>query len=159
MVQIKIRQARYDEPAVVELVAENMRDLSERYGGTGDDTPIAAADFLPPDGAFFVAVRTGDDGPDGRLVGSAGWRRHGTDAELKRMFTLSAARGHGVARRMLAVIEESARDAGCTRVILETGDKQPEAIALYLSAGYERIEDFGYYQGHEGVLSYAKKIL
>nr|WP_239178011.1 GNAT family N-acetyltransferase [Actinoplanes octamycinicus] len=149
-----MRSARFDEPEVVELVAQNMRDLSERYGGTGDDTPIAAADFLPPDGDFLVAVRVGD----GRLVASAGWRRHGSDAELKRMFTLAEARGRGVARRMLAAVEESARAAGCSRVILETGDRQPEAIALYESAGYQRIEDFGYYAGHEGVLSYAKKI-
>jgi GNAT superfamily N-acetyltransferase len=152
--EIKIRTARFDEPAVLELVAENMRDLSERYGGTGDDTPVAAADFLPPDGGFFVAVRVADD----RLMGSAGWRRHGTDAELKRMFTRPEARGQGVARRILGVIEDSARAAGCTRVILETGDRQPEAIALYESAGYERIEDFGYYKGHTGVLSYAKKV-
>ena len=154
MVQIKIRVARFDEPAVRELVAENMRDLSERYGGSGDDTPIDVADFLPPSGAFFVAVRAEDD----RLVGSAGWRRHGADAELKRMFTTVAARGHGVARRLLVTVEESAREAGCERVILETGDRQPEAIALYLSAGYERIEDFGHYKGHAGVLSYGKKI-
>lgn len=63
-----------------------------------------------------------------------------------------------MARRILGALEESARAAGCVRVILETGDKQPEAIALYESAGYERIEDFGYYKGHDGVLSYAKKI-
>jgi hypothetical protein len=41
-------------------------------------------------------------------------------------------------------------------VILETGDKQPEAIALYEARGYVRIPDFGYYKGHEGVLSYAR---
>ncbi|MFC3991547.1 GNAT family N-acetyltransferase [Actinoplanes siamensis] len=138
----------------MELVAENMRDLSERYGGSGDDTPLAAAHFLPPDGDFLVAVRAADD----RLLASAGWRRHGGDAELKRMFTRVEARGQGLARRMLAAVEESARAAGCERVILETGDKQPEAIALYESAGYQRIEDFGYYKGHPGVLSYAKKL-
>jgi GNAT superfamily N-acetyltransferase len=91
-------------------------------------------------------------------VGCAGWRRHGPDAELKRMYTAKAARGKGLARRMLATIEESAREAGCVRVILETGNKQPEAIALYLSAGYVRIEDFGYYKGYDDVLSYAKSL-
>jgi GNAT superfamily N-acetyltransferase len=152
--QFKIKSARFDDPDVAELVAENMRDLSERYGGNGDDTPIAPAHFLPPDGDFLVAVRAGDD----RLLASAGWRRHGSDAELKRMFTRVEARGQGLARRMLTAVEESARAAGCQRVILETGDKQPEAIALYESAGYERIEDFGHYKGEPGVLSYAKKI-
>jgi GNAT superfamily N-acetyltransferase len=148
----KIKSAGFDEPAVQLLVAENMRDLSERYGGTGDDTPISASDFAPPNGDFLVAV----DGDE--LIGSAGWRRHGDDAELKRMFTTKAARGRGVARRMLAAIEESAAAAGCKRVILETGDRQPEAIALYESAGYIRIEDFGFYKGHADVLSYAKSL-
>ncbi|MDY7086799.1 MAG: GNAT family N-acetyltransferase [Actinomycetota bacterium] len=134
------------------LLVDVLGELSERYGGSGDDTPIAAADFAAPNGAFFVA----DDGE--RLVGCAGWRRHGDDAELKRMFTARSARGQGLGRRMLATIEQSARDSGCRRVILETGDKQPEAVALYVSAGYSRIEDFGFYAGHEGVLSYAKTL-
>ena len=57
---------------------------------------------------------------------------------------------------MLATIEESVRSSGCKRVILETGDKQPEAVGLYESAGYARIDDFGYYAGQDGVLSFAK---
>jgi GNAT superfamily N-acetyltransferase len=152
--EIKIREARFDEPAVQRLIAEAMAELSRRYGGTGDDTPVAANDFAPPRGAFLVAYRTADD----ELLGCAGWRAHGEDAELKRMFTVPAARGRGVARMLLAAIEESARESGCKRVILETGDKQPEAIALYVKCGYERIEDFGYYAGEEGVLSYARTL-
>ena len=147
-----VREARFDDPAVQELVAEALADLSARYGGTGDDTPVAAADFEPPGGRFLVADLEGEP------VGCAGWRRHGNDAELKRMFTLTAARGRGVARRLLAAIEDSARAAGCRRVILETGDRQPEAIALYDSAGYRRIPDFGYYAGEDGVLSFAKDL-
>ncbi|WP_433791829.1 GNAT family N-acetyltransferase [Actinoplanes sp. CA-252034] len=152
MHDIKIIPTDFDDPAVQALVAENMRDLSERYGGSGDDTPISGADFTPPRGAFLVAVL------DDQLVGSAGWRRHGDDAELKRMFTTKAARGRGVARLMLSRIEESAREAGCRRVILETGDRQPEAIALYESAGYTRIADFGYYKDHADVLSFGKRL-
>jgi GNAT superfamily N-acetyltransferase len=149
---IKIKLADFDEPAVRALLTEVLAELSSRYGGAGDDTPIAAAEFRPPSGAFFVA----DDGD--RLVGCAGWRRRGPDAELKRMFTARAARGRGLARRMLAAVEESARAAGCSRLILETGDKQPEAIALYQSSGYERIEDFGHYKDEPDVLSFAKPL-
>jgi GNAT superfamily N-acetyltransferase len=147
---VKIREARFEEPAVQRLIAEAMAELSRRYGGTGDDTPVAASDFAPPKGAFFVAC-SGKE-----LLGCAGWRAHGPDAELKRMFTTPAARGRGVARRVLTAIEDSARERGCKRVILETGDRQPEAIALYVKCGYERIEDFGHYKGEEGVLSYAR---
>ena len=152
MTQIDIREARFSDPDVQKLVSEAMAELSLRYGGSGDDTPISLTDFDPPAGRFFVAV-SGDD-----LLGCGGWRAHGRDAELKRMFTAQSARGRGVARRLLAAIEESARLDGRARVILETGDKQPEAIGLYASCGYERIPDFGYYKGSTGVLSYARKL-
>jgi GNAT superfamily N-acetyltransferase len=59
---------------------------------------------------------------------------------------------------VLAAIEDAARADGLRRVILETGDKQPEAIRLYESCGYVRIEDFGFYRDEEGVLSYAKNL-
>jgi GNAT superfamily N-acetyltransferase len=150
--EIKIRTADFDEPAVRALLVDVLDELTERYGGNGDDTPIGDSDFTPPEGAFFVA----DDGE--KLVGCAGWRRHGDDAELKRMYTAKPARGRGLGRRMLATIEESAREAGCTRLILETGDRQPEAINLYESAGYVRIADFGFYAGEDGVLSFAKTL-
>ena len=152
MQEIKTRRADVTEPAVRQLLADVLDELSQRYGGSGDDTPVRDDDFTPPNGAFFVA----DDGE--RLIGCAGWRRHGDDAELKRMYTAKAARGRGLARRLLATVEESARAAGCRRVILETGDRQPEAIALYESAGYARIEDFGYYKDSPDVLSFAKAL-
>lgn len=147
-----MREIGFADPRVQALVTAQLAEMGERYGGSGDDTPVALTDFDPPGGRFFAAVE-GD-----RLVGCAGWRRHGSDAELKRMFTTRAARGRGVARRLLTAIEESARAAGLRRVILETGDKQPEAVGLYESAGYVRIADFGFYQGHAGVLSYAREL-
>lgn len=149
---LEIKETRFEDPGVRRLIADALAELSRRYGGNGDDTPVAADDFAPPRGRFFVAW----DGQD--LIGCAGWRAHGEDAELKRMYTAPAARGRGVARRMLAAIEESARADGRRRLILETGDRQPEAIALYTSAGYQRIEDFGYYKDYEGVLSFAREL-
>ena len=150
---VEIRPARYDDPEVQKLVAEALADLAQRYGGgSGDDTPVEPDDFGPPRGGFFVAC----DGD--RLIGCGGWRAHGEDAELKRMYTAPSARGRGVARRVLAAVEESARSAGRRRMILEMGDQQPEAIALYRSAGYERIEDFGFYRAYPGVLSFAREL-
>jgi GNAT superfamily N-acetyltransferase len=150
--EINIRVAGFDDPDVRALLVDVLAELSRRYGGSGDDTPIEVADFTPPNGVFLVA----DDGE--RLVGCAGWRRHGADAELKRMYTAAEARGRGLGRRMLTAVEESARAAGYRRLILETGDRQPEAIALYESAGYTRIPDFGYYKEYPDVLSFAKAL-
>ena len=71
------------------------------------------------------------------------------DAELKRMFVIQEARGRGLARLILAALEDSARAAGRTRMVLETGVKQPEAIALYTSSGYELVKKFGLYRFDE----------
>lgn len=138
------------------MIADVMADLSTRYGGEGDGTPVRPEQFAPPHGAFLVAFTA-----DGEPVGCVGWRSHGDDgtlAELKRMYTAPAVRGRGVGRALLAAVEDSARAHGRTRMILETGDRQPEAIALYRSCGYERIADFGYYRDAEGVLSFGRDL-
>ncbi len=152
MDDIEIRVVRFDDPEVRRLVADALADLAVRYGGSGDDTPVSPADFEPPHGEFLVAVT------DGELIGCGGWRRHGDDAELKRMYTVPAARGRGVARRLLAAVEASARAHGRRRLILETGDRQPEAIGLYVSSGYARIDDFGHYRDEPGVLSFGRTL-
>ncbi|WP_203712994.1 GNAT family N-acetyltransferase [Asanoa siamensis] len=137
------------------LVADLLADLGARYGSSGDDTPLSASDFDPPNGAFLVAFL------DGEPVGCAGWRTNEGDAdaaELKRMWTAPAGRRKGVAKAVLKAVEDSARAAGRKRVILETGDKQPEAIAFYEANGYERIPDFGYYKGEPGVRSFGRTL-
>ena len=104
--------------------------------------------FEPPRGAFFVAYR------DGVPVATGAWRLRddveafGTrrTAEVKRMYVAPAARGLGLARRMLARLEDTAADVGPEAMILETGTAQPEAMALYESSGYARIESFGHYR-------------
>lgn len=67
--------------------------------------------------------------------------------ELKRMYVVPAARRRGIARALLHHLEHEARALGATRLRLETGLHQPEAIALYASAGYADAEPFGHYAG------------
>lgn len=57
---------------------------------------------------------------------------------------------------MLAAVERSARDHGRKRIILECGDRQPEAIAMYTSAGYDPIPNFGFYKDAPGCLSFGR---
>ncbi len=75
VIEIDIRPDRLDEPEVQKLISDALGDLSQRYGGSGDDTPVAAEEFAAPHGAFFVALHGNE------LVGCAGWRTHGEDAE------------------------------------------------------------------------------
>jgi GNAT superfamily N-acetyltransferase len=153
--EIEVRVVSYDSGVAGQLVTAALADLGARYGGSGDDTPVDVAEFDPPAGVFLVAYL------DGEPVGCGGWRSHGDSgeiAELKRMYTAPAARGRGVARAVLAAVERSAREHGRKRIILECGDKQPEAIAMYQSGGYERIENFGFYRSAPNCLSFGRSL-
>jgi GNAT superfamily N-acetyltransferase len=151
--EIEIRPTSFDDPVARAMIAEALADLGVRYGGSGDDTPVDADDFDPPAGRFLVAWI------DGTPAGCGGWRTLAEDdeaAEIKRMYTVPGSRGRGVASAVLRAIEETAREAGKKRVVLETGHRQPEAIALYGKLGYERIPNFGYYKDHPGCVSFGR---
>lgn len=66
--------------------------------------------------------------------------------ELKRMFVAHEYRGQGVAQRVLALLEEAARAAGCAHAMLETGPYQPEALGFYTRSGYQPCARFGDYR-------------
>ncbi|WP_218917395.1 GNAT family N-acetyltransferase [Luteipulveratus mongoliensis] len=141
----------YDDPLAQALVSELNDDLSQRYGG-GDATPVRADDFAPPSGTFVVASDSAG------LIGCAGLRTQGADAELKRMFIRPGRRRQGHAKRLLEAIEDYARGRGFSRVILETGTAQPEAMALYESVGYLPIPSYGYYRDEPECRCYARWI-
>jgi GNAT superfamily N-acetyltransferase len=153
--ELKISPTGYLDPVARTLVAAALADLSGRYGGSGDDTPVDPAQFDPPQGTFLVAWL------DGAPVACGGWRTlagQGDVAELKRMFTLASARRRGVAQAVLQAVEDSARSAGRRQIVLETGHLQPEAIALYERAGYRLVSNFGHYKDEPGVRSYGRDL-
>jgi GNAT superfamily N-acetyltransferase len=85
---------------------------------------------------------------DGEGVGCGGLRaldaEHG---EIKRMYVTPAHRGTGVATALLHTLEADARTRGWTRLLLETGERQPDAMRFYEREGYVSIPPFGYYLG------------
>jgi len=110
--------------------------------------------FVPPDGVFLV-IR--DDAR--RAIACGGIARFdATRAEVKRMYVLPEARGQGLGRRLLADLEEEARGLGYTALVLETGDRQPEALGLYASAGFERIPCYPPYDTRELSLCFEKPL-
>ncbi|MEV6049124.1 GNAT family N-acetyltransferase [Streptomyces xanthochromogenes] len=156
-----IQNLGYDHPDAVRLNDEVQLEYAERYGDEGDITPLDAAMFMPPRGLYLIAYD-----PEGRPVATGGWRSQDAneenyrdgDAELKRMYVVPEARGKGLARRILAALEADARAAGRTRMVLETGTKQPEAITLYTSTGYEPCEKFGHYRTYDTSRCFAKPL-
>ncbi|MET9434706.1 GNAT family N-acetyltransferase [Streptomyces sp. NPDC006551] len=154
-----IRPTPYDHPDAVKLNDAVQLEYAARYDDEGDVTPLDASMFVPPAGLYLLAYDTED-----RPVATGGWRTQDEngegysdgDAELKRMYVVPEARGLGLARRILAALEEDARTAGRRRMVLETGIMQPEAIALYRSSGYEPCAKFGYYREYENSRCFAK---
>jgi GNAT superfamily N-acetyltransferase len=135
---VRIEQVAYDHPDATKLIAEVQQEYVQRYGGE-DTTPVDPAEFAPPQGVFLVGYE------DQEPVACGGWRSFGADAEIKRMYVTTRSRRHGYARLILAALESTARSAGHDRAVLETGQKQPEAVELYRSMGYTDVAPFGYY--------------
>jgi GNAT superfamily N-acetyltransferase len=149
---LQVRPAPMDGPDATVLLAELDEDLTGRYGG-GDPVRADPSEFTPPGGYFAVAL------VDGRPQACAGYRRlDERTAELKRMYVRPPARGRGVARLLLAELERAAAAAGYAQLWLETGLSQPEAMALYESAGYRRIPAFGQYAGFSDQRCFAKSL-
>jgi GNAT superfamily N-acetyltransferase len=79
-------------------------------------------------------------------------------AEIKRMYVREDRRGKGIAKLILKELETWTREEGFEKCVLETGHKQPEAIALYKGAGYETIPNYGQYAGVYNSICMQKKI-
>ncbi len=161
MSDFQIREVGYDHPDAGRLIAEVQAEYVLRYGGP-DASPVDPIEFSAPRGLFAVGYR--DELP----VAMGGWRSQdpadpqtswaSPAAELKRMYVSRPARGCGLARVMLAFLETTAAAGGVRWLLLETGSKQPEAIALYRSAGYTEVPRFGHYADTELSLHLGKQV-
>ena len=151
MDEVELRRTAYDDPAAAPVHDRYLADITVRYGGAPGC--IEASGFAPGRGCFLVAWL------DGEAVGMGGLRRHDDGVgELKRMYVDPAVRGRGIARALLAHLEQEAVDQGFTEIWLETGTEQPEAIALYESSGYRLIEPYGEFAEDPRSRCYAKSL-
>jgi GNAT superfamily N-acetyltransferase len=78
--------------------------------------------------------------------------------EVKRMFTMPECRGKGVATKVLTELEKWAAELGYKKCMLETGKRQPEAIALYKKSGYKSIPNYGQYIAMDNSVCFEKKM-
>lgn len=132
-----------DDELAQPLITELAHEYSTRYGATEERMlrwlrGHPPEEFSAPDGAMVIGLL------DGLPVTGGAFRRWGTidgdkTAELKRIWTDRRHRQRGYGRMLLAELESRAASLGYLRVYLTTGDKQPEAEALYAAAGYTRL--------------------
>ncbi|MDG4663337.1 GNAT family N-acetyltransferase [Mycobacterium sp. 236(2023)] len=130
-----------DDPLAAPLIDELAVEYADRYGGQRDRVHAwlrgyPADEFAAPGGGLVVGLL--DDRP---VTGGAFRRFDDTTAELKRIWTDSGHRRRGYGRALVARLEADITALGYTRIYLTTGDRQPEAEALYQSMGYTRLDD------------------
>lgn len=141
----------FDAPDSEALRAEHAAELVERYGFDSEPGSKPTTDDI----AVFLVARDAD----GAAVACGALRVVDPDTvEIKRMFVRRAVRGTGLGRGILAALEAEAAALGAARVVLETGDKQQEAIGLYENAGYRPIPCFGAYAGSAISLCYGREV-
>jgi putative acetyltransferase len=136
-----IRQETLDSPTVQSLIRALNAELDERYPEEGaNHFRLDPEELGPGRGAFLVAYG------EGEAVGCGAVRLNEPGvAEIKRMYVRPEWRGRGVAGAVLSQLEQHARTLGVTRLVLETGERQPESLAVYRRAGFVEIPRFGEY--------------
>lgn len=134
---MELRPVGYDEATT--LVVALGAEMSARYEDESE-SPADAAEFLPPYGVFLMVEEVACGGL--RLLEPG-------IGEIKRMYVAPAHRGQGVSRLVLRALLEHARAVRLAEVWLETGVRQPEAIALYESEGFTPIASYGYYKEYD----------
>jgi polar amino acid transport system permease protein len=127
------------DPLVEPLLRELGDEYSARYGGDAHAEMARHPDeeFTAPYGGVLLLLLE-----HGEPVAGGAFRRYdATTAELKRIWTHSAHRRRGLARRVVAELEREASARGYRRIHLTTGPRQPEARGLYLATGYTPLFD------------------
>lgn len=134
---ISLRPEPYGSEGARWVVAQAEAELVARYGGLDDgELGLTAAMFDPPVGVFLVARTDNRAEP----VGGAGLRTVATaTGEVRRLWVDPAWRGRGIGHDLMAGIEDAACDLDLSVLRIETGDRQPEAVSLYESLGWERV--------------------
>jgi putative acetyltransferase len=123
------------------LIARLNAELTARYPEDGATHFRLDPDEVAPGRGAFLVARL-----DGAPVGCGAVRKlDAATAEVKRMFVDPAARGHGLGRALLEALERAAAGLGARRLVLETGLRQHEAVALYRRAGFVDVAPWGEY--------------
>ncbi|MGH3969356.1 MAG: GNAT family N-acetyltransferase [Mycobacterium sp.] len=132
-------RATQDDPLAAPLLTELAAEYAQRYGATPQThlswLRVPAGELAPPDGGLVIGVL------DGLPVTGGAFRRYDAHtAEFKRIWTDRGHRRRGYARALLATLEAAVAARGYRRVYLVTGNRQPEAEALYRGLGYDRLD-------------------
>ena len=139
--QLRFVAVGQEDPLAEPLLAELTVEYASRYGVTEQAVSnwlrgYPADEFAPPGGGLLIGLLN-----DQPVTGGAFCRFDADTAELKRIWTDGRHRRRGHAKALLIELEAEIAARGYRRAYLTTGDRQPEAEALYLSSGYTRLAE------------------
>ncbi|MGW0712284.1 GNAT family N-acetyltransferase [Streptomyces sp. NPDC002643] len=137
--ELTVIQVPVSDPRVRPLLRELGDEYSKRYGkdAHSEISRYPDEEFTEPYGGLLLLLLE-----RGEPVAGGAFRRYdAATAELKRIWTHSAHRRRGLARRVIAELEREAGARGYRRIFLSTGSRQPEARGLYLATGYTPLFD------------------
>jgi GNAT superfamily N-acetyltransferase len=159
-VPVEIRRIPWGTPAADALLAAMDAEMGALYADLRElrDPEVArlvdVALVVHPE--EMVATVGAFDGEE--LIGHAAVRPFEDSLEVKRVYVRSDYRGQGISKRLMLELEAIARERGVASLILQTGNRQAEAIALYLRLGYVPIDRFGLYEPVPFFLCYGKTL-
>jgi putative acetyltransferase len=146
---IHLKRTNSDDPEFQKLVVQLDQDLAIRDG----EEHSFFAQFNKIAAIKYVVIAYEND----EAVGCGAIKEYEPGVmEVKRMFVPPEKRGNGIASRVLKELETWAKEQGYKKCILETGKKQPEAIALYTKNNYALIPNYGQYAEVESSVCFEK---
>jgi len=148
---ITIKRTEANDPDFPYLAALLNYELHEKYG----ELQVVYDKFNQISNLDTVVIAYVNDAP----AGCGCFKRIDKNtAEIKRMFVKTGERNQGLASSILNELEVWAKEEGYSSAILETADKQQEAIAFYKKQGYQIIQNYGPYVGLETSVCFGKKL-
>jgi GNAT superfamily N-acetyltransferase len=145
---VQLHTVDWTDPRAVALRAAMDDEIMPRYADrfenpdAADAAARAAAFTIDPETMVVTLIATVDGVP----AAHAALRMLGSEYELKRLVTLPDYRGRGLSKALIRAVEDAAADRGAPRLILQTGDRQPEAVRLYEHLGHRAIPIYPPYE-------------
>jgi GNAT superfamily N-acetyltransferase len=159
-VTTEIRRIEYGTPAAAVLLDQMDAEMGALYGDIRETRDPRMAELVgialevhPEQMVAAVGAFDGDE-----LVGHAALRPLEDSLEVKRVFVRADHRGQGISKRLMLELEAIARERAVRSLVLQTGDRQVEALALYEKLGYALIPRFGLYEPIPFFLCYGKSL-
>ncbi len=157
---VQLRRIEYGTPAAAHLLEQMDAEMGALYANQREARDpqmgalIAVALTVHPE--EMVATVAAFDGDD--MVGHAALRPFEDALEVKRVFVRRDFRGQGISKQLMLELEAIARERGVSSLILQTGDRQAEAVSLYTRIGYVPIDRFGAYEHIPFFLCFGKTL-